>query len=90
MAADRGRDALQHRPGHDGPAVTERKPRAGRAEVRVDALAITEDRERQALIVAAENIPGVKSVKDHLAWVDPTTGMVFTPESDADQPPQRH
>ena len=51
---------------------------------------ITEDRERQALIVAAENIPGVKSVKDHLAWVDPTTGMVFTPESDADQPPQRH
>jgi len=38
---------------------------------------ITDDRERQALIVAAENIPGVKAVRDHLAWVEPTSGMVF-------------
>lgn len=38
---------------------------------------ITDERERQAIIVAAENIPGVKSVKDQLAWVDPTSGMVF-------------
>ena len=38
---------------------------------------ITDERERQALIVAAENIPGVKGVRDDLAWVDVTTGMVF-------------
>ncbi len=38
---------------------------------------ITDERERQAVIVAAENIPGVKAVKDQLAWVDPTSGMVF-------------
>ena len=38
---------------------------------------ITDERERQAVIVAAENIPGVKTVKDQLAWVDPTSGMVF-------------
>jgi CBS domain-containing protein len=38
---------------------------------------ITDERERQALVVAAENVPGVKAVRDHLAWVDPTSGMVF-------------
>jgi CBS domain-containing protein len=41
---------------------------------------ITDERERQATIVAAENIPGVKRVEDHLAWVDPMTGTVI--ESD--------
>jgi CBS domain-containing protein len=47
---------------------------------------ITDDRERQALKVAAENIPGVKSVVDHLVWVDPTSGMMFSsPADDADQ-----
>jgi CBS domain-containing protein len=39
--------------------------------------AITDERERSALAVAAENIPGVKEVRDHLAWVEPTSGMVF-------------
>jgi CBS domain-containing protein len=39
--------------------------------------AITDERERQALIVAAENFPGVKTVQDHLAWIDTTTGMLF-------------
>lgn len=38
---------------------------------------ITDERERGALVVAAENIPGVKEVHDHLAWVEPTSGMVF-------------
>jgi CBS domain-containing protein len=36
---------------------------------------ITDDRSRQASIVAAENIKGVKSVHDHLCWVDATSGM---------------
>jgi CBS domain-containing protein len=38
---------------------------------------IMDERERKALIVAAENIPGVKAVRDHLAWVEPTSGLVF-------------
>jgi CBS domain-containing protein len=38
---------------------------------------ITDERERQALVVAAENTPGVKDVHDHIAWVDVNSGMVF-------------
>jgi CBS-domain-containing membrane protein len=38
---------------------------------------ITDERERQALIVAAENVGGVKAVRDHLAWVEPNSGMVI-------------
>ena len=38
---------------------------------------ITDERERQALVVAAENVPGVKAVRDHLACVEPTSGMVI-------------
>jgi CBS domain-containing protein len=37
---------------------------------------ITDERERQALIVAAQNIPGVKDVRDQLSWVEPTSGVV--------------
>jgi CBS domain-containing protein len=32
---------------------------------------ISDDRQRQALIVATENVPGVKQVLDHLDWVEP-------------------
>jgi CBS domain-containing protein len=38
---------------------------------------VTDDRERTALKVAAETIPGVKAVRDHLVWVEPTTGFVI-------------
>jgi CBS domain-containing protein len=38
---------------------------------------ITEERQRQALIAAAENIPGVKAVHDHLGWVDVMSGMML-------------
>jgi CBS domain-containing protein len=37
---------------------------------------ITDDRERTALIVAAEGVAGVKAVKDHVVWVEPTSGFV--------------
>jgi hypothetical protein len=37
----------------------------------------TDERARQALIVAAENVPGVKEVRDHMAWVGPHGGLVF-------------
>jgi len=38
---------------------------------------ITDERERQALIVATQNTPGVKGVQDHLVWVEPTLGVVI-------------
>ena len=43
---------------------------------------ITDERERQAIIVAAENVPGVKEVRDHVVCVDPISGMiVYQPEA---------
>jgi CBS domain-containing protein len=42
---------------------------------------ITDERERQAIIVAAENVPGVKAVRDNLVWIDPT-GTVFSAPDD--------
>jgi CBS domain-containing protein len=36
---------------------------------------VTDDRSRQASIVAAENVPGVKSVHDHMCWIDAMSGM---------------
>jgi CBS domain-containing protein len=38
--------------------------------------ALTDERERQAIRVAAENIPGVKKVEDHLIWIEPNTGVI--------------
>jgi CBS domain-containing protein len=40
---------------------------------------VTDDRVRQALCVAAENIPGVKRVEDQIAWLIPGTGIVGSP-----------
>ena len=45
--------------------------------------AIMDERQRAALQVAAENIPGVKAVKDHLVWIEPTSGMVIEAPGDA-------
>ncbi len=38
---------------------------------------IFDEKEREALRVAAENVPGVKAVKDHLVWVEPVSGTVI-------------
>jgi CBS domain-containing protein len=43
---------------------------------------ITDDRTRQAVVVAAENIAGVKYVHDHLSWIDPMSATYS--ESDED------
>jgi CBS domain-containing protein len=43
---------------------------------------ITDERERQALIVASENVPGVKTVHDHLVWIEPNSGFVLQSEED--------
>ena len=33
--------------------------------------------QREAAIVAAENVAGVKKVRSHIAWVEPHSGMVI-------------
>jgi CBS domain-containing protein len=43
---------------------------------------ITDERERQALIVVSENVPGVKTVHDHLVWIEPNSGFVIQSEED--------
>ena len=44
---------------------------------------ITEERSRQAAVVAAETVQGVKQVHDHLCWVDTMSGMYLnSPEDD--------
>jgi CBS domain-containing protein len=44
---------------------------------------IVDERERVALVRAAGNAPGVRMVEDHIAFVEPLSGMVI--ESDGDQ-----
>jgi len=43
---------------------------------------ITEERSRQAIIVAAENVAGVQKVHDHLCWVEPMSGMYLNSPED--------
>jgi len=37
--------------------------------------AVMDDRQRQALRVVAENIPGVRKVEEHFVWIDPVSGF---------------
>lgn len=46
---------------------------------------ITDERERQGVRVAAENVAGVKKVNDHLVWVEPMSGMSFPAPQDTDE-----
>jgi CBS domain-containing protein len=50
---------------------------------------ILDERERQAVRVAAENVPGVKHVSDHLVWVEPMSGMAFAPLDEEAARPKR-
>ena len=43
---------------------------------------ITEERSRQAAVVAAENVQGVKKVHDHLCWVETMSGMYLNSPED--------
>ena len=43
---------------------------------------ITDARSRQAAVVAAENVTGVKTVHDHLCWVDTMSGMYLNSPED--------
>jgi len=40
---------------------------------------IMDERERAALRIVVENVAGVKSIVDHLIWVEPFSGMVIEP-----------
>jgi CBS domain-containing protein len=57
---------------------------------------LTDERERQAMIVAAENVPGVKAVHDHLVWIEPVSGFTLQSQEDearagaADKHPSIH
>jgi CBS domain-containing protein len=54
--------------------------RAGIVDLRGTIL---DERERKALIVAAENIPGVKEVRDHVALIEPRSGMlIYKPDAE--------
>ncbi len=50
--------------------------------------AIFEDKERAALRVAAENVPGVKAIEDRLVWVEPVSGTVIEPSPIGGTPPE--
>ncbi|HXW42429.1 MAG TPA: CBS domain-containing protein [Xanthobacteraceae bacterium] len=43
---------------------------------------VTDERERQGLVVAVENVAGVTAVHDHLVWVEPMSGMAFPSAED--------
>ena len=43
---------------------------------------ITEEHARQAAVVAAENVDGVKKVHDHLCWVDTMSGVYLNSPED--------
>jgi CBS domain-containing protein len=40
---------------------------------------ITDEKVRQAIMVAAENVAGVAQVREHLCWVDPMSGTYIQP-----------
>ncbi|WP_168879225.1 CBS domain-containing protein [Rhizobium sp. P28RR-XV] len=43
---------------------------------------VFDERERLAATVAAENVPGVKSVTDHITWIDPYLGVAVPASSE--------
>jgi CBS domain-containing protein len=45
---------------------------------------ITDERARQATIVAAEDVSGVTKVHDHLCWVETNSGMFLNSQEDED------
>jgi CBS domain-containing protein len=63
---------------------------APRASVRVEVQngvvtfdgAITDERLREGLKVIAENTPGCVAVHDHIAWIEPNSGVVIPSEGD--------
>lgn len=45
---------------------------------------ILDERERKALVIVAENTPGVKEVRDHVALIEPRSGvLVYKPDEES-------
>jgi CBS domain-containing protein len=42
---------------------------------------VFDDRQREALRVLVENVPGVKGVEDQLTWIEPMSGIVIEPRA---------
>jgi CBS domain-containing protein len=53
--------------------------------VQLDGV-ILDEKEREALRIAAENVPGVKAVEDHLVWIEPVSGTVIDAPEDERSP----
>ena len=47
----------------------------------VELRGVAEPRTSDAMTVAAENVPGIKSVRNLLAWVEPISGMIIEPNA---------
>ncbi|HML14254.1 MAG TPA: CBS domain-containing protein [Xanthobacteraceae bacterium] len=47
---------------------------------------VTADHQREAATVVAENTPGAKEVKNHIAWIEPTSGTVLYQSPDDQEP----
>jgi len=45
--------------------------------------ALSDERQRQAIKVIVENVPGVTAIHDHLIWVEPNTGAYLLSDEDA-------
>ena len=41
---------------------------------------VLDERQRAALKVLVENVPGVKQVRDHMVWVEPMSGVTIPSE----------
>lgn len=67
----------------DVQAILNEEVWAPRASIRAQVMegivdlsgVIFDERERSALRVAAENVPGVRAVRDHLTWIEPVSGL---------------
>jgi len=44
---------------------------------------LSDERQRQAIKVIVENVPGVTAIHDHLAWIEPNSGFYLLSEEDA-------
>jgi len=71
-------------------AELDKRAWAPRASIRVEVAAgivtfegaITDERLRSGLKVMAENTPGVVTVRDHMAWIEPSSGVYLPPEEE--------
>lgn len=67
-------------------AELQAQPWAPVGAIRVEVLngrvelsgAITDENQRKAIRIIAENTPGVQSVRDNISWIEPMTGMVLS------------